>query len=394
MSLRILQINTECTGCGACVSSCPKGALSLSYDKEGFYYPLLDQTRCVDCKLCDRACHVLGVTPAVEPSKNYRAFMLKAKDKSLLHDSSSGGAFSILSNQILSQGGVVYGARYNFESERLEHCSTDICTLESLRKSKYIESYLGKTFNEVNNKLKEGRKVLFCGTPCQVEGLHHFLKQKKTDIANLVSVRFICHGVPANKYFTEYKHYEEERFGSRMIAFDFRPKTQGWWSIDWKMSFQNGHIEQGYYNRYYYYLYYYLPNNLTLRKCCYNCNYLLNETADFTMADFWGIRNYRPVPKDNEGISLLLAHTPKALDLLHSASSTCNCSPLPQSAVDYIYESAKRQKNLLPQRLAMSSRIAQDGFMKIAKQDLRFEIFKYRTLHLKDRLFKAFLRKP
>lgn len=390
--LKILQIDYECTGCGACISSCPKDALSLLYDNEGFYYPHLDSKRCIDCKLCEKACHVLNKDPRNEPSKNYTPFMVKSKDKNVLRNSSSGGAFSILSGVVLDQGGIVFGARYNFEAERLEHCSTDLCTIEELRKSKYIESYTGTIFKDVLFQLLNGRKTLFCGTPCQIEGLSHYLKQKNVDTTNLILVRILCHGVPANKYFTEYKHFEEKRFHSKLTSFDFRPKTQGWWSIDWKMSFQNGVIEQGYYNLYYYYYYYYLPNNLTLRKCCYNCKYINNETADFTIADFWGIKQYRPTPSDNEGVSLVLVHSSKADNLLQSISSVCECSQLPQSAVDYIYNSSFRNTELFQQRLAMSKQIAEKGFMKIAKDDLKNQIFKNRLFHFKDKLLKCLLR--
>ena len=108
MSLRILNIEDTCTGCGACVSSCPKQALNLSYDKEGFYVPHLDPEKCINCKICEKSCHVLNSEVPSEPSFNYKAYMIKAKDKAIVSKSSSGGAFSLLANKILSEGGVVY----------------------------------------------------------------------------------------------------------------------------------------------------------------------------------------------------------------------------------------------------------------------------------------------
>lgn len=178
-TLRILEIEETCTGCGGCVSVCAKNALSLKYNEEGFYYPLLDEEKCVDCKFCEKACHVLNNIVPEKPSRNYDAYMLKAKDKDIVRKSSSGGIFTLLADEIIRQNGVVYGARYNYEKERLEHASSDDCSLDDLRKSKYIESYSGDIFKDVRKQLIEGRKVLFCGTPCQIEGLHKYLEVKR-----------------------------------------------------------------------------------------------------------------------------------------------------------------------------------------------------------------------
>ena len=140
MELRILDIKNKCTGCGACVSACIKKALSLKYDEEGFYYPALNMAQCVDCRLCEKVCHVFNEDEQAGIVRDYSPFMLKANDKNILHKSSSGGVFSLLSESVLKNAGVVYGARYNYEKELLEHCNTDVVALDDLRKSKYVES--------------------------------------------------------------------------------------------------------------------------------------------------------------------------------------------------------------------------------------------------------------
>ena len=375
--LKILSINDSCTGCGACVSTCPKGALTLSYNEEGFYYPHLNEDKCVDCHLCEKVCHVLKNDLPENPSRDFRPVMLKAKSKDLLFQSSSGGAFSLLADVILKEGGVVYGARYNYEKERLEHCSTDECSIEELRKSKYIESYMGSTFQGVRKNLRSGRKVMFCGTPCQVKGLINYLEVLKVPQDNLLTVRFICHGVPANKFFTEYKHYIEKKIEAKVVYLDFRTKTTGWRSSDMYLKFSNEKIvcEPYIYN----YYYYYFQRNYLLRSSCYTCDQILQTTGDITIADFWGIFKYRPENKDQEGISLVLAQSPKAEQILRTISDYCDMEELPQSAVDYIYKDGPTKKTLLDNRRIMMSDVIKKGYMPTAKKVIGKTIFLNRT---------------
>ena len=374
--LRILEINDTCTGCGACVSACAKGALTLEYNKEGFYYPTLNPDTCVDCHLCERTCHIINRPISEEINREFTPYMLKAKDEGLVKKSSSGGIFSLLANEILSEGGIVYGARYNFEKERLEHSSTDECSLDELRKSKYIESYLGNTFTDVRKQLVANRKVLFCGTPCQVKGLLTYLEARKTSTENLFTVRFICHGVPANKFFTDYKHWKEKKVGAQMTALDFRPKTRGWKESNLVMNFANGKTLDEPYRENYYYYYYYFQLNSLLRTCCYDCKQLHETVGDITIADFWGIRMYDASNKDNKGISLVLAQSEKSKEMLQRISEKCTIKELPQSAVDYIYKDAPYKKNLLNRRATMMREAIEIGYMPHAIKTLRTLIIK------------------
>lgn len=372
MSLRILDLKNKCTGCGACASICPKSAIEMSYDDEGFYFPHLNDDLCVNCKACESVCHVLNLDSPLEPSRNYSAFILKSKDIDVVRKSSSGGAFTMLANSVLKEGGVVYGARYNYEKEVLEQCSTEHCSMDELRKSKYIESYTGTIFRDVRDNLLQGRMVLFCGTPCQIAGLTLFLERCKIPTDNLVRVRFVCHGVPSNQFFTEYKHYEENLHRAKMIYFDFRPKTRGWRSSDWLMRFSNGKIVGGPY--YYYYYYYYFQYNYLLRHSCYQCEHLKHECVDFTIADFWGIKKYRPESKENEGLSLVLTHTTKAKECLFNIVDDCLIEELPLSAVDYIYNGAIQKQKLLSKRNSVMEQVKKKGYMTIANNTLHNKI--------------------
>lgn len=388
MSIKIMEMDyTRCTGCGACVSTCPQKALSLQYNEEGFYHPFLNAELCVNCGACDKVCHALHNEQPIAPSRNYTAYMVKSKDASIVAKSSSGGAFSLLADNVIKQRGVVWGARYNYDKERLEHCSTDECPLDDLRKSKYIESYMGNSFTKVRQQLKEGRKVMFVGTPCQVEGLHTFLAVRKVDTTNLLLVRFVCHGVPSNKFFTEYKRYEEEKRGSKMIRFDFRPKTRGWRNSDWQMWFENGYEEHKPY--YYYYYYYYFQLNNLLRSSCYHCHRVFHEIADITIADFWGIHSFRPENRDQEGISVALVHSSKGKDAIKAIKNNCNMEEIPASAIDYIFDEATSRQDNSIKRIKTMQQVKKKGYMYVAKKELRYPMLKMR---LKD-LLKSIIKR-
>lgn len=341
MPLKILHIEDLCTGCGACASACPKEALSMQEDELGFYIPVLDKEKCINCHLCEKSCHAINMTMPTCPIMNFQPSMVKAKDHDIVMKSSSGGIFSLLANWALNQGGVVYGATYDYNTQRLAHTSTDDCSLDKLRKSKYIESYTGNVFSQVHSKLKDNRIVVFVGTPCQIEGLIRFLEIKRADTTNLLLVRFVCHGVPSNSFFRQYKAYEEKNHHSTMVDFDFRPKFKGWGTPTWYVKFQNGkEIKDLSYYYYYYYRAFY--DNISLRKSCYSCKRVFDNRADLTIADFWGLKRLKPESNEKEGISLVLTHSRKGEEALDSIKNDCVIEAIPVTAMEYIFTEAKQ----------------------------------------------------
>ena len=351
-----------CTACGACVSICNRNALRLISDENGFFQPSCDEAKCIGCRQCESVCHVLTANHPQTNCLMVDAFMLKANDKELLKKSSSGGAFSLLANSVLDDGGCVYGAAYDYDNEMLRCFSTLSKSLEELRKSKYVESYMGNTFCDVASNLRDGKSVLFCGTPCQCRGLKSYIRKMRLDDGKLIVARFVCHGVPSNKCLSDYKHWMETKKNSKIIGIDFRPKIKGWRQQFLKFDFENGkscavpNICDPYLICFY--------NSLNLRKSCYKCVFVKEDFCDLTIGDFWGIDAYRPELNDQEGISIVLAHSKKGLNCVNNISNMCSLEPLPSSAIEYLFKENDYSK-IKVQRDVFMDQVAQNGFMPV-----------------------------
>lgn len=306
--------NASCTGCSACASVCPKNAISMVLDDAGFLHPSVDNNRCVDCKLCEKACPVLN-NPAV--SENTEAYGAYAKDSSLLNGSSSGAIFPILAKYILSRGGVVFGAAFD-EDFTVKHIGIEtVDELPKLCSSKYVQSEIGQTFREAKAALDAGRLVYFSGTPCQIAGLKAYLKK---DYENLITQDLVCHSAPSPKVWEDYKQALEESHGGKMTEFSFRHKETGWEGYYIRAEFDNGSTflqkagENPYQRGF--------IKGLYSRPSCYTCAFKgVERCSDITLADFWGVKNILPEAYHPMGTSLVLLHSEKARKLFQEISS-------------------------------------------------------------------------
>ena len=190
----------DCCGCEACVQKCPKHCISFIPDAEGFYYPSVNLSACIDCHLCEKVCPVIQKGTEYLPVQTYAAFNPNDEERM---NSSSGGVFTFVAKKILLQKGVVFGAMYDKKWNVVHNYTENISDLCKFRGSKYVQSRVGRSFAHVLNFLKEGRLVLFTGTPCQVKALKLFLKK---DYDNLFTLDFVCHGVPSSKVWQQYLH--------------------------------------------------------------------------------------------------------------------------------------------------------------------------------------------
>ena len=297
--------NYECTGCHTCSEICPKKCITMTADKEGFLYPVVDKEKCIGCNLCEKVCPVISKN---ETNNNPIAFAAWNKDEAIRAKSSSGGVFTELAQYVIGHGGTVFGAAVN-DNIKVEHIGiSNIEDLGKLRGSKYVQSRIGNTYSKAKSLLEKGEYVLFSGTPCQIEGL---LKYLGHDYDTLITQDIICHGVPSPLVLSKYLEFRQKKLKSKIKNIQFRNKTYGWKNYAFNIELEDGtnDIQKGNENLY---INCFLTD-MCLRPSCYNCNFKSDiRPSDFTLADFWGIENIIPNIDDDKGISLVFANSDKS----------------------------------------------------------------------------------
>ena len=298
----------NCCGCNACVSICAHRAITMLADTEGFLYPVVDKDVCIDCGLCEQVCPVINHSSPTLPLKVYAA---RCYDEDLRFRSSSGGIFTLLAEAVIREGGVVFGAKFDEEWNVVHSWTETLDGLAAFRGSKYVQSTIGSSYTEAKNFLKEGRKVLFSGTPCQIAGLKRFLRK---DYDNLLTMDVICHGVPSPLVWRKY--LDEMCAEEKITDISFRDKTYGWEKYGFRLrssaikancllqpSSENVFMSS-------------FLSRLSLRPSCHSCpNKSGRSGSDISIADFWGIEKYNSKFADNKGTSAVLVYTNKGKGL-------------------------------------------------------------------------------
>lgn len=311
----MFAINYEnCTGCGACVQRCPKQCISWATKEFDFRYPRVDEATCINCGLCEKVCPIDKELKVPTAQKAYAAVH---KDSSVLEKSTSGGAFTALADTIFSQGGVVYGAAM-LNDMQVKHIRTENRTaFAELRSSKYLQSDTGTTYQMVEQDLKQGKVVLYSGTPCQIDGLKCFLRK---EYENLYTADIVCHGVGSQAYFDRYMEFAKERYG-KIKALRFRSKEYAGWScgvVVVVVGTSNSEKKIPYRDFDNYYYSYFLSGDI-YRKCCYSCKYAnTKRVGDFSLGDYWGVEALNLPLQTENGCSLLLVNNERAEKLLET----------------------------------------------------------------------------
>lgn len=297
----------DCCGCSACVQRCPVGCISFHADEEGFQYPIADTKTCIDCGLCEKVCPEINGFSERHP---LQTMAIVNPDRQVLKVSSSGGVFTYLAEKVVDEGGAVFGAAFDADWS-VHHISvTTEKGLSQLRGSKYLQSRIEECYKEAEKYLKSGRRVMFTGTSCQIEGLKLFLRK---EYDNLLAVECLCHGVPSPLV---WQKYLRQTVGDRQItSVSFRDKRTGWENY----SFMLRTAEGGEYtelSRSNVYMKGFLAN-LFLRPSCEQCPSKEGRSgSDILLADYWGVKILHPECYDKDGTGLVMTFTTKGEEMM------------------------------------------------------------------------------
>ena len=301
-----LYINKEdCCGCSACLSICPKHAIYMKHDEKGYLYPEIRKDSCVNCGLCEKVC------PLKDKEKNKKfekiAYGVKNKDEHERAKSSSGGVFVEVAKYILNNDGVVYGVEMNNDFQVKHGRATTIEDARKFQGSKYVQSDKHSIFCMVQKDLKEGKEVLFTGTPCEVAGLKKYLRK---EYDNLYTLDLICHGVPSSELLNAFLKGKEKLYSSQITELKFREKEYGWRNQELYIKFENGRIYHApIWVDNFYRLF---TNNYILRDSCYACRFSsMERQGDITIGDFWNLKNANEAFEDKLGVSSVIINSEK-----------------------------------------------------------------------------------
>ncbi len=291
----------DCTGCEACAAICPVGAISLSADREGFLYPQVDGGRCIECGACQRVCPVINPRPKSIPIE---AAGVINPDHRVRKESSSGGLFTLLAEQVISRGGVVFGAASEPDGTIAHRKAESVEEIAPLRGSKYSQSRMGQTYREVIRHVKAHREVLFSGTPCQVSAMGHILTAEERE--RVLMVDLVCHGVPSPAVWAATLR---QRIGSSTLRrVNFRDKRRGWENYGLSIAYTDkGKERESFIPAYRDRFMVGFVRSLYCRPSCAHCPAKgLSSGADLTLGDFWGVGELHPQIERRDGVGLIL----------------------------------------------------------------------------------------
>ena len=316
----------QCCGCGACANKCPKQAINMLPNHEGFLHPVVNAEKCVECGACERACP--GLLVAKNEQTQPQAFIVQHKDDVVRYQSTSGGAFTAIAEELIRRGGVVFGAAMTDDLTVKHGFVSDIEGLAKFRNSKYVQSEIGDSFSVAKKFLNEGRYVCFSGTPCQINGLYKYLGK---DYDNLIAVDVVCKSVPSPLVFKKYVEYKKNNEGA-ISDVVFRDKKRGflYCTMAHYLSHEDRKAAKDIYRRGSEsdeWLRMFLSGKIS-RRSCMTCPYqTAQRVADFTLGDIWEIGDARL--DDNKGTTLVHVWTKKGTEFLNSIKQNVRLEPYP-----------------------------------------------------------------
>ena len=345
----MIQIKEKqnCCGCTACVAICPKNCIEMKEDDEGFLYPVVDQGKCVDCKACERVCPILN--PREEKPFEQTAYIVQNKDEKVLWESTAGGAFTAIAKYILCSGGVVFGVELGQNLVAHHTYIEKEVDLSRFRNSKYVQSCLGGTFNQVKSFLEQGEFVCFSGTPCQIEGLRNYLTK---DYEKLITVDVVCHAVPSPLIFRKYVEYQGKKLSGHIKTVRFRDKHYGYKYSTMNVITDRNHgnyhqgVEADPWLRAF-------LSNICDRPSCHNCQFKKQyRVSDFTVWDCFNVGRFSKELDNDKGATRVLVHTDKGRAIFDEIKSDfCYIRTEPEAIVAGVKE---MKESVVPNRQRQS----------------------------------------
>lgn len=350
----------DCCGCTACESICPKGAIVMQPDLMGFLYPEIDYDLCVNCGLCEKVCAFNDNYDIVSNLDKPRFYGARHKRNEEVAASRSGAAFIAISDHVLKLGGVIYGAAFS-DGFKVEHKrAMSYVERDEFRGSKYVQSDLNNVFLQVKQDLKDGRMVLFSGTPCQTAGLGAFIDKRLQE--RLILVDVLCHGVPSPLVWSEYLKYLEKKENAKIVKVSFRDKRIGWSTH--RESYKTDRLSKTKFRRTFADLFY---EHIMFRQSCYNCFYCnTRRPSDMTLGDFWGWeKKLYNLNCDDKGLSLLIVNTHKGETIFEAIRGELIYEEVGLS--DCLQPSLEKRIECSPYRMDFERRFLKHGFYKTAR---------------------------
>ena len=324
----------DCCGCCICAGACPKNCIEMRTDDEGFVYPYVDESSCVNCHMCEKVCPIINVK---DDKSDYeqQGYIVQHKDPIVLRESTAGGAFTAIANYVIDHEGAVFGVElqdnlYTLPSSAHHIWIEKSTDLKKFRNSKYVQSFVGGgTAPKVKSFLEQGKYVCFSGTPCQVEGLKQYLDVKKVDQSNLILVDVVCRAVPSPLIFIKYLEHQEKKNSEHILSVRFRDKHYGYKysTMNVISDRNNGNYHRGVESDPWLRAFF---SNICVRPSCHNCKFRkLHHVSDFTIWDCFQVGRFSKELDNDQGTTRMLVHSLKGQQVLDAVSSDLRVVGLP-----------------------------------------------------------------